>query len=93
MSIKTQRKPRGVHVTMGLRTMKMTPEDEHRICIETRAKPGAIVVPHNKWVSGAWTDRETGELLPPPKQGQTYMVDLNVSSGGDVLVAYPTQQW
>ncbi len=40
--------PRGVHVKMGLRTMHMAPEDEHRVCIETRVKPGATVVPDSK---------------------------------------------
>ena len=93
MSRKTQCKPRGVHVTMGLRTMQMTPEDEHRVCIETRAKPGATVVPHNKWLDGVWCDKETGDPVPPPERGRTYLVDLNVSGGGNVLIAYPTQQW
>jgi hypothetical protein len=40
-----------------------------------------------------WRDKETGELLPPPEPGKTYVVDLNVSSGGNTLIAYPTQQW
>lgn len=56
MSIKTQRKIRRVRVTMGVRTMRLDAEDEHRICIETCAKPGATVVPHKKWVRGAWRD-------------------------------------
>ena len=93
MSTKTQCKPRAVHVTMGVQTMRLDPEDEHRLCNETCVKPGATVVPHNKRVDGAWKDRETGELLPPPEQGETYLVDLNVSSGGNVLIAYPTQEW
>jgi hypothetical protein len=29
------------------------------------------VVLHSKWVDGAWKDRQTGKLLPPPEQGQT----------------------
>lgn len=53
MSIKTQRKPRGVRVTMGLRTMRLCPEDEHRVVIETRVKHGATVVPCDKWANGA----------------------------------------
>jgi hypothetical protein len=91
MSIKTQRKPRGVHVTMGLRTMRMAPEDEHRICIETRVKPGAPVVPHNKWVDGLWRDKETGEPVPPPEYGKTYLVDLNIADGGRYLIAHPSR--
>jgi len=62
MSIKTQRKIRRVHATMGVRTMGLDAEDEHRICIGTRAKPGATVVPHKKWVRGAWHN-ENGELV------------------------------
>jgi hypothetical protein len=92
MSIKSQRKPRGVRVTMGLRTMRLCPEDEHRVCIETRVKPGATVVPHSKWANGAWRDRETGEPVQPPEHGKTYVVDLNIADGGNFLIAYPSQQ-
>jgi hypothetical protein len=93
MSIKSQRKPRGVRVTMGLRTMRLCPEDEHRVCIETRVKPGATVVPHKKWLNGAWRDKETGEPVLPPEHGKTYVVDLNIADGGNFLIAHLSQQW
>jgi hypothetical protein len=69
----------------------MRPEDEHRVCIETRVKPGATVVPHRKWSEGAWRDRDTGQPVPPPERGRTYLVDLNIVAGGNLLVAYPSQ--
>jgi hypothetical protein len=90
MSIKTQRKVRRVHATMGVRTMGLDAEDEHRICIETRAKPGATVVPHRKWVRGAWHN-ENGELVLPPNRGRCYIVDCNISPGRNLLFAYPSQ--
>jgi FtsP/CotA-like multicopper oxidase with cupredoxin domain len=92
VSRKTQRKPRAVHVTMGVQTMRLDPEDEHRLCIETRVKPGATVVPHNKWVNGSWRDKETGQLLRPPEYGKTYLVDLNIADSGNFLIAHPSQQ-
>jgi hypothetical protein len=91
MSIKTQRKPRAVHVTMGVQTMRLDPEDERCLCIETRVKPGATVVPRNKWANGVWRDWETGELAQPPEYGKTYLVDLNIADGGKFLIAHPSQ--
>jgi hypothetical protein len=90
VSRKTQRKPRAVHVTMGVETMRLDPEDERCLCIETRVRPGATVVPHNKWANGAWRDWETGKPMSPPEHGRKYAADLKFTEDGNLLISYPS---